>query len=124
MGQDDHKRNFTTYDHPLRVAIGEKKVEPEKRLFYNTHFGKGIVWTIPWPKGAPTSKSFIPGTGLTNATDFELDREILLKTIERFILHGQTNEFQPNPVFGTLSQRSWGRMMWRHIDHHLCQFSA
>lgn len=109
---------------PLRLALGEKSATHNKSAFYNTFFGRMMAFYVPWPKGAPTAQEFIPGKGCTEPTSFEKDRNVLLQTLDRFTIHGSRSDYQPNPVFGNLSRRGWGRLMWRHVDHHLRQFSA
>jgi hypothetical protein len=112
---------FPHLTEPLRTAIGERQVPPVKSIFYNTLVGKGIVWFLPWPKGAPTAPEFLPGTGLTASTQFENDRRLFFETLEKF---AEKDRFEASPVFGNLSKSAWGRLMWRHIDHHLRQFSS
>jgi hypothetical protein len=112
---------FPHLTEPLRVAIGAKQVPHVKSIFYNSLFGKCIVWFLPWPKGAPTAPEFLPGTGLTASTQLENDRRLFFETLEKFVAK---DRFEASPVFGDLSKSAWGRLMWRHIDHHLRQFSA
>ncbi len=109
---------------PLRLAVGEKTATHQRGPFYNTFFGKFAALYMPWPKGAPTAPEFLPGKGCTEPTVFNADRMALYQAIQRFVEHGNKSEFEPSPVFGNLSRRAWGRLMWRHIDHHLRQFSA
>ena len=75
-----------------------------------------------WPKGAPTAEEFIQGKKGTPPTNFERDKQALLLAIHRFANHPEEESLQPNPVFGKRSRRSWGRLIWRHTDHHLRQF--
>ncbi|MGE3802367.1 MAG: DUF1569 domain-containing protein [Candidatus Kapaibacterium sp.] len=108
---------------PFRAALGEKETAPMKGIFGLSPFNKLISQLLPWPKGAPTSPEFIQGKGGTTPVDFEHDKRSLLLLIHRFIQEGQTSpQLSANPVFGRLSNREWGRLMWRHIDHHLRQF--
>jgi Protein of unknown function (DUF1569) len=81
-----------------------------------------VVWIMPWPKGAPTTPRFLPGTGMTPSSAFEADKQALLAVLRRFGETSPDRAFAPNPVFGRLSRRGWGRLMWRHLDHHLRQF--
>ncbi len=30
----------------------------------------------------------------------------------------------PHPVFGSLTNKEWGRAAWKHMDHHLRQFGV
>lgn len=112
---------FPHLNAPLMVALGDSEVPHEKSVFYDSPFGRAIVWFLPWPKGAPTAKQFLPGTGLPSPTSIESDRKVLLTSLARF---AEADGFQASPVFGNLSKKAWGRLMWRHIDHHLKQFSA
>ncbi|MCB0713755.1 MAG: DUF1569 domain-containing protein [Ignavibacteriae bacterium] len=108
---------------PFRAALGEKETVPLKKIFGLWPFNKLISQLLPWPKGAPTSPDFIQGKGGTAPADFEDDKRSLLLLIHRFIQEGQTpSQLTAHAVFGRLTNREWGRLMWRHIDHHLRQF--
>ena len=109
---------------PLRVAIGDREAEPMQGLFGKPVISTLAVWWMPWPQGAPTAEAFIQGKGGTPPVEFERDKQALLLAIHRFANHPENATFLPNPVFGRLSRRSWGRLMWRHIDHHLRQFGV
>ena len=75
-------------------------------------------------QGPPTAPEYLPGTGMTNPTDFEADRLTLLGLLRRFTDFPATSNFAANPVLGPLSRRGWGRLAWRHIDHHLRQLAC
>lgn len=107
---------------PLRAAMGEKKCTPQKSPLYNSLLGKAMRNFVPWPKAAPTDPEFLPGTGMTAPTDFEHDKQTLLLTIHRFA--NVDRPLADHSVFGQMDHRAWGRLMWRHLDHHLRQFSA
>jgi hypothetical protein len=107
---------------PLRVAIGDRTAQPMNSVFSKPIVSTLIVWWAPWPKGAPTADEFVQGKKGTPPVEFERDKQTLLLAIHRFANHAENEEFRPSPVFGNLSRRGWGRLMWRHIDHHLRQF--
>ncbi len=107
---------------PLRVAIGDRVAQPMNSIFSNPIVSALVVWWMPWPKGAPTADEFIQGKGGTLPTEFLRDKQALLLAIHRFGHQPASEAFQPSPVFGNISRRAWGRLMWRHIDHHLRQF--
>ncbi|MBK9335991.1 MAG: DUF1569 domain-containing protein [Lewinellaceae bacterium] len=107
---------------PLCVAIGDRPAQPMNSVFSNPVVSFLTVWWLPWPKSAPTAAEFIPGKGGTPPAEFERDKQALLLAIHRFAQYPENDLFRPNPVFGRLSRRAWGRLMWRHIDHHLRQF--
>lgn len=107
---------------PLWVAVGDRHAEPMGGIFSKFPVRPLVIWVMPWPKGAPTAEEFIQGKKGTPPTDFEKDKQTLLLAIHRFVHHAGQSNFQPSPVFGQLSNRAWGRLMWRHLDHHLRQF--
>ncbi len=59
---------------------------------------------------------------MKNWTEFEPDKQALLAVLGRFSETPRRAVLAPSPVFGPLSRRGWGRLMWRHVDHHLRQF--
>lgn len=109
---------------PLRVAIGDRTAQPLNSFMSMPVLSTFAVWWMPWPKGAPTAESFIQGKGGTPPVEFERDKQTLLLTIHRFANHPENKPFHASPVFGPLSRRAWGRLMWRHLDHHLRQFGV
>ena len=57
--------------------------------------------------------------------DFVREKDVLLSYVDRFITVGPeiiTNK--THPFFGELSLEEWGRLQWKHLDHHLRQFSV
>lgn len=109
---------------PLRVTLGEKKAHSVANAVTKGFIGKLLVRWLPWPKSAPTSPDFLPGTGMTEPKSFEEDRQALLLLIHRFVSLPKNAVLEPHPVFGQLSLGDYARLYWRHIDYHLRQFGA
>ena len=109
---------------PLRTAIGERDVPIMNSMFSKPLISDLAVWILPWPKGAPTADEFIPSKKGTPPGEFERDKQTLLLTIHHFCNQPADRPYRPSPVFGRLSHRAWGRLMWRHLDHHLRQFGV
>ena len=109
---------------PIRCSMGEKQAMSIDNPVLKSFFGKWMLRYIPWPKGAATSSEFLPGTGMTEPTDFITDKQTLLLLIHRIANHSENHPFKAHPVFGPLSRKDVGRLYWRHLDHHLRQFSA
>jgi hypothetical protein len=107
---------------PLRVALGDRKAGRIPSPLGLPGVSAFVVWLMPWPRGAPTAPEFLPGRGMASPTEFERDREALLGLLERFTNTAADFVFGPSPVFGRLDRSSWGRLQWRHLDHHLRQF--
>ncbi|MFN0013363.1 MAG: DUF1569 domain-containing protein [Saprospiraceae bacterium] len=107
---------------PLRAATGDRPAQPMNAVFSKQPIRDLVVWLMPWPKGAATATEFIQGQKGTPPAEFERDKHALLLAIHQFVNFSESKPYSPSPVFGDLSRRAWGRLMWRHLDHHLRQF--
>lgn len=107
---------------PLRVALGELRL---KRSLIGFLFGrmakKKLLSPEPWKHGLPTAPEF----RITDTRDFEKERSALRALVQRFGDAGPSGLTPlPHPFFGPLSTEEWQALQWRHLDHHLRQFSA
>ena len=107
---------------PLEVAIGRKIT---KRLLIGRILGPlakpAYVGEKPFAKNGPTAKDFL----VRDERDFTAEKTKLEKLIKEFHgggLGGATTN--PHAFFGKLTKEQWGIMMYKHLDHHLRQFSA
>jgi hypothetical protein len=109
----------------LRLALGQKAIA-DSGNFFTKHILKNLIlWGMPAPKGkAKTHPDLAQEAGGTKPTTFEADRESLLKNIEALVSKPETAEWKPNPIFGKMSKKEWGRMAYTHLDHHLKQFGV
>jgi len=78
-----------------------------------------ILGDKPFGRDSPTDPTFI----VADERDFDAERRRLLDLIDQFVQRGVAaagNEI--HAFFGKLSGEEWGRLMFKHIDHHLKQF--
>jgi hypothetical protein len=45
----------------------------------------------------------------------------LLQRLNEFF---SARQYSPHPFFGNLNNKDWGRLAWKHFNHHLLQFGA
>jgi hypothetical protein len=75
----------------------------------------------PMPRNAPTDRTY----RMTDDRDFTVERERLTAIINRFAAGGQAAaDGQLHVFFGRLTGDEWGRLMYKHLDHHLRQFGS
>jgi hypothetical protein len=75
----------------------------------------------PFERDSPTDPSFV----VSDARDFAGERARLLRAIERFAERGPERAAgMVHTFFGRLSGEEWGRLMYKHLDHHLRQFGG
>ena len=84
-------------------------------------FRGSAVGEKPFKKNIPTPKSFV----IADLRDFERERARLNTFIE--IVHSQGTaafEGRRHVSFGILTAKQWSNLLYKHLDHHLRQFSS
>lgn len=106
----------------MECATGERA--PEQSLLGKivTPFIRPLVFgPRPFAKNGPTDPTYV----VADARDFETEKARLTRLVARFGERGPLGaEGQVHPFFGTLSAEQWGRLTWKHVDHHLRQFGV
>ncbi len=106
----------------LEVATGDA---PRSQMLLGrllAPFFKGkILGETPFSKDSPTDPGFI----VTGPRDFAKEKARLTALVNRFCDEGSAAaDGRIHSFLGRLSGDEWGRMMWKHLDHHLRQFGA
>jgi uncharacterized protein DUF1569 len=74
----------------------------------------------PMRRNSPTAKELV----MTGNLDFESERKRLSGLIDRFAETGPSGcTSHPHLFFGPLTPDEWAILMYKHLDHHLRQFS-
>lgn len=107
---------------PLLVACGELQLP---RGLIGILFGamakRSLTRDKPWKRNMPTHPKFLIATPAA----FEVERDGLLALVRRFAQTGPSIlSTKPHPFFGPLRVEEWDRLQWRHLDHHLRQFTV
>lgn len=106
----------------IEMANGDKKLP---RIFLGRILGplvkKGFLSEAPFRKNSPTAKSLV----IADEKNFEKEKQRLLDLLQRFNTGGEAHATtHPHTFFGHLTQKQWGEMQWKHMDHHLRQFGV
>jgi hypothetical protein len=59
---------------------------------------------------------------INQVPDFDEEKQQVLLTLEK--VYTSSDRAYPHPMFGSMSRAQWGRLIYRHFDHHLRQFGA
>ena len=106
----------------LKLAVGEIPSETQGPSFMRSRLGKWILFSnIPWPKGASTPAEMNAQLAHFSPTDIEIEKKELLEYLEKI---KDKDQLHQHPFFGNLNQKEWGRLIYKHLDHHLKQFSS
>lgn len=74
----------------------------------------------PWKQNMPTGKDFI----ITNTEGFSSEKTNLLSEMDDFYAQKNKETWEPHPVFGNFTTEQYGKMQYKHLDHHLRQFGV
>ena len=106
----------------LKLAVGEIPSQIQGPSFMRSGLGKWILFSnIPWPKGATTPAEMNAQLAHFSLVDIETEKKELLLYLEKA---KEKEKLQPHPFFGNLNRKEWARLIYKHLDHHLKQFSS
>jgi len=104
----------------LRMALGEVTSQPQGSFVMRTAVGKWLAFSdIPWPKGSNTPIEMNVEKSSIQIKPIEREKEELVHYLN---LTRNSSQLRPHPFFGTLNQKEWGQLIYKHLDHHLKQF--
>jgi hypothetical protein len=107
----------------LDIALGNKHAAAQGPFLFRTILGRYLaLYVLPWRKGKEkTPREMNAELKGSVITDFENDKHLLLIRLHEF---ATAESFSDHPFFGAMNKQQWGRLAWKHIDHHLRQFGA
>jgi hypothetical protein len=106
----------------LEVAVGERPMR-QKLIgkILGPLFRGAMLGPKPFKRNGPTGPELI----VSDPRDFDAERARARALIERFASAGPAAASRNEHGFlGRLSGEEWGRIMHKHLDHHLRQFGA
>jgi Protein of unknown function (DUF1569) len=106
----------------LEAGTGDKP-RPQRLIgkLFASFVREGLLGDTPFSKGSPTDPTFV----IRDERDFVRERERLVALVERFCVRGRDEAGrQTHSFFGRMTGDEWGRLMYKHLDHHLKQFGG
>jgi hypothetical protein len=103
------------------MALGELPVASRgKRAFQVFPIKHLILYVVPFPQGAPTAPELL----VRDSAPLDAIRAELLSLVARIGTGPREGDGAVHPLFGPLTYREWGVLVYKHMDHHLRQFGA
>ncbi|WP_298422346.1 DUF1569 domain-containing protein [uncultured Kordia sp.] len=110
---------------PLELAMGKRALQSSKkpgfmkRLMFKLY--KPLMYNDkPWSKNLPTVRDFI----VSDEKEISIEKGKLAELVSEFHACKDVTEWPAHPMFGTFTHEQWGKMQYKHLDHHLNQFDA
>ncbi|MBC2846584.1 DUF1569 domain-containing protein [Winogradskyella flava] len=105
---------------PLNIILQKEDYGVKPNWLVNLLFKKSMYSDKPWRKNMPTA----PGFKITSDKDFEVEKTEIVSLINELNAQREKEDWQPHPAFGKLTKEQWGKMQYKHLDHHLRQFGV
>lgn len=102
-------------DFPSKVKMGSFRAAVIRLLF---------VELFPIPKSAPSPAEMNVNKKLKTRLSFDEGKTHLISQLQRLENVPDDIKLRPHPLFRQLSNRQWGKLAYKHLDHHLRQFSV
>jgi hypothetical protein len=106
----------------LRMALGELEVAPKNLPLRYTPVKQLVIYWLPFPKGAPTAPELL--SRVVAAEGWTGEVGAFRDAVGRFAAAAGRPSWPDHPAFGRLSERDWGVLVYRHVDHHFTQFGV
>lgn len=105
---------------PLNTILEKEDYGLKPNWLVNLLFKKSMYSDKLWRKNMPTAPKFI----IKENKDFEIEIAQMRQLLKE--LHSERNreQWQPHPAFGKLTKDQWGKMQYKHLDHHFRQFGV
>ncbi len=107
---------------PLKIALGlEKSIqEPYLKKLIMGLFKRMLYDDSPWRKNLPTTDQF----KISEYKNFDIELKNLKSLVIQMHQEKDKNDWDEHPVFGKFTAEQWGKMQYKHLDHHLKQFGV
>ena len=105
----------------VQMAAGETQVAGRWTPFQLPGIKQFVLYYAPFPKNVPTAPELVVRQ---TPNPWSQDVADLHAAIGRFLGRGVEARWPPHPAFGALDGWQWGVLVYRHVDHHLRQFSV
>jgi hypothetical protein len=80
---------------------------------------KGMIYNEkPFVKNAPTGKEF----RISTQREFDQERARFIEAFQKLALGPSNICCHKHPFFGKMTDRDWGHLIYKHLDHHFQQF--
>lgn len=104
---------------PVKIGV-ENEHKGNGSLFVRLFFKKSMYNDKAWRKNLPTS----PALKTKEAKSLTSEKAKLKQLVNEFYECRSRKTWNPHPLFGKLAHDQWGKMQYKHLDHHLTQFGV
>jgi hypothetical protein len=105
---------------PLQIILEKEDYGLKPNWLINMLFKKSMYSDKPWKKNLPTARGF----AIKDPKDFDTEKEAISNLLNELNAQRNRDNWKPHPAFGKLTKDQWGKMQYKHLDHHFRQFGV
>jgi len=105
---------------PFNIMLEKHDYNLKPNWLAKVFFKKSLYSDKPWRKGLPTAK-FLKAK---DTKDFSIEKPKLVALINETFDNREKEAWNPHPGFGYFTNDQWGKLQYKHMDHHLRQFGV
>lgn len=103
---------------PFNIMLEKNDYGMKPNWFAKVFFKKSLYSDKLWSKNLPTAKAL----KVKEPKDFDMEKSKLIELLNEFNAQREKSAWNPHPGFGYFTNEQWGKMQYKHLDHHLRQF--
>ncbi|PKA83452.1 uncharacterized protein DUF1569 [Ulvibacter sp. MAR_2010_11] len=119
-GKMTHGQMLHHCQGPFNIMLEKVDYGMKPNWLAKVFFKKSLYSDKLWRKNLPTAK-FLREKEHRNFND---EKAQLMRILDEFESQKDRTEWTPHPGFGYFTRDQWGRMQYKHLDHHLRQFGV
>ena len=104
----------------MQVPVGDLTIKPTFLRYIGRFFKSRATNDKPFSKNSPTAAEFL----VSNECDFSNEKANFLKAFNKLIPVEHTVRISEHSFFGVMTPSEWGKLMYKHTDHHFRQFGV
>ncbi len=105
---------------PLKIALRKECPKIKPNFLAKLFFKKAMYNDKPWKRNLPTHSKL----KVVDPKKFKEEKRALTELINEFSEKRNIKEWDPHPMFGKFTYDQWGKMQFKHLNHHLQQFNV
>ena len=107
----------------FRASMGMKSVRGSVPSWLHWPARLLFLHCLPWPPGLPAPPEFQSAKKGSKPKDFDTEKAFL-KTMIDIFSERSADKLTPHPIFGKMNKYDYGKLLYKHVDHHLRQFGV
>ena len=104
----------------MQVPVGDIQIRKTPFSLIGWMFKSLFRNEKPFAKNSPTAREFV----MKDNRDFEVEKERFLEAFQKLAKGPDSVKCFQHPFFGKMTCEDWGKLMYKHMDHHFRQFGV